>query len=200
MIICKLKDILEERDIKKSVFAKEAGLTRPFTENLLTNSFKDLNVDSLNRAISYLNLDGLNDLFIYIPLEVENLKLVRRRGKEFDNAYYLTFDITDLNSNTSSQFKIEFDFKKAWSQTIPFSIVEVSSMENNSKWSEIIEVYGEELKQYILGKLQSYIEMKLKTKIFLMLTEELKKELIEEVRKQRATYSIDKKTKVQDNE
>lgn len=200
MIICKLKDILEERNIEKSVFLKDTGLTRPFTENLLTNSFKDLNVDSLDRVMSYLNLNSLNDLFVYIPLDIENLKFVKWKDEAVDSAYYLMFDITDLNSNMSSKFKIEFELKKDLSQEVSFPIIEISSMENNSKWNEIIALYGEELKQYILGKIQSYIESKFKTKLLLILTEEVKKELVDKLRKERATYSINEKTKVQDNE
>lgn len=71
MFICKLSKILKERNLKKTSFALDNGFPKTFIENLVSNKFRDINMESLERVMQILDITRLEDILIYVPYEIE---------------------------------------------------------------------------------------------------------------------------------
>lgn len=156
MLICKLKEILDFKNMKKSPLAGGANVTRPFVQNLLDNKFKDLNIDSVDRVMKELKLNDFNQLFFYIPYEIE---MEYMKESLYSNSQYVV-------SVRFSPLVESIDYEKVFDIGITkvekprtFALWELSLLSGNlQEWNSFISKYDVYLSKYITDKVRDTIE------------------------------------------
>ena len=156
MLICKLKEIIDFKRMKKSRLAEGANVTRPFVQNLLDNKFKDLNIDSVDKVMKELKLNDFNQLFFYLPYEIE---MEYMKESLYSNSQYVVRVIfSPLVENIDKEKVFDIGITKIENPR-SFALWELSLLSGNLKeWNSFISRHDIYLSKYITDKVRGTIE------------------------------------------
>lgn len=158
MLISKLQQVLEQKKIKKTPFAKSTGIPRTFIENLITNDVKSLDLNSTNILISELSLKDLSELMVYIPydLGIGDIETLDDEGEENTSYIRISIMFNSLDKFKPQNHSFDIDFLIADNGNV--LLENVSDVEH---WRALFESYDEIFFSYtidsIIKKLTSYL-------------------------------------------
>lgn len=157
MIISKLQQVLEQKKIKKTPFAKATGIPRTFIESLITNDVKSLDLNSASKLLSELSLKDLSELMVYIPydLGIGDIELLH---DERDGYSYIRISVmfNSLDKFKPQNYSFDIDFLIANDGNVLFE-----NISDEKGWKALFESYDEIFFSYtidcLIKKLTSYL-------------------------------------------
>lgn len=69
MILCRLSEILDLKNLKITTVSKKTGISRTTLTYLCQNHTKGIQYDTMDALCKYLEMD-VGDLFLYVPMEI----------------------------------------------------------------------------------------------------------------------------------
>lgn len=109
MILCTLKDLLEQNNKTQSEVSATTGITRPTLLSLIRNDNQSIKYETINKLCSYFNID-MSELLIYSPVEVELKEILI---EEFPFSIYINLENGESSYSVSIIYVIdgiEFEF------------------------------------------------------------------------------------------
>lgn len=118
MLICKLAGILSSRKISITELSDKIGVSRTALSQLVNNTTKGIQYDTLNKICNYLKLSP-NDVLMHYPLEIYCYEIFK-----LDK---IPSDFFDLEFWNEYQFEYRICIEK-WNRTLEFFIYTIVSI------------------------------------------------------------------------
>lgn len=171
MFICKLSKILKERNLKKTSFALDNGFPKTFIENLVSNKFRDINMESLERVMQILDITRLEDILIYVPYEIEIGDTYESKTQE--ESYVLGFkdisiDVILKNKEGAKTLTtlIRIPHGEMRSNVMLLSIGSIEDIVERDKWLDFFYEYDPYFLYYVLARVAEQARKEFKIKNF----------------------------------
>lgn len=110
MILCTLKDLLEQNNKTQSEVSSTTGITRPTLLSLIRNDNQSIKYETINKLCNYFNID-MSELLIYSPVKVELKEILI---EDFPFSIYIDLEDGETSYSVSVIYdidgiKFEFD-------------------------------------------------------------------------------------------